>query len=89
MATANIGRMPNNALFHGEANLLMRAAEANGGSLTGRYIEMRVDRELCRNCDEILPYVTRELGYPTVHITDGTGAVWVIRDGAWLVRGRP
>lgn len=89
MATGNIRQKPNDALFHAEANALMRAAEPYGGTLAGRTIEVRVDRPLCRSCGEILPAVGLKLGNPTARITDGNGDLWIMRDGFWLRRGRP
>ncbi len=89
MATGNIGYKPNNALFHAEANALLRAAEPYGGSLAGRTIEMRVDRELCMSCRRVLPALGAEIGNPTVRIIDGAGDVWIMRDGTWIRRGRP
>ena len=41
MATGNIGHKPNDALFHAEANALLRAAEPSGGSLAGRCRSVR------------------------------------------------
>ena len=89
MATGNVGHKPNVALFHAEANALLRAAEPFGGSLAGRTIEMRVDRELCRSCQRVLPSLGAEIGNPNVRIIDGTGAIWIMRDGTWIRRGRP
>lgn len=86
MANGNIGQRPNDALFHAETNALLRAAESNGGSLSGRTIEMRVDRRLCPSCETVLPYVGLQVGNPTVRLVDGTGAVWIFRDGAWIKR---
>ncbi len=57
MSTHHLGRFPNDALFHAEANALIRAANMNGGSLAGRSIEMRVDRELCFRCERVLPLI--------------------------------
>lgn len=88
MATNNLGYMPNNALFHAEANALLRA-EAGGQYLSGRIIDMQVDRRLCRSCEDVLPLLGLQVGNPTVRITDGTGAIWVMRDGRWVTRGRP
>ncbi|MBL8565035.1 MAG: hypothetical protein JNM89_04895 [Hyphomicrobiaceae bacterium] len=88
MATDNLGYMPNDALFHAEANALLRAGEG-GRYLGGRTIEMRVDRRLCDSCDEVLPLVGLLSGNPTVRIIDGSGAVWIMRDGVWITRGRP
>jgi hypothetical protein len=88
MATGNLGHKPNDALFHAEANTLMRAAEPYGGSLAGRTIEMRVDRRLCDSCDAVLPPLAAQIGNPTVRIIDGTGALWIMRDGTWIRRGR-
>ena len=88
MATGNIGQKPNDALFHAEANALMRAAEPYGGTLAGRTIEMRVDRRMCDSCDAVLPPLAAQIGNPTVRIIDGTGALWIMRDGTWLRRGR-
>lgn len=88
MATGNLGHKPNDALFHAEANTLMRAAEPFGGTLAGRTIEMRVDRRLCDSCDAVLPPLAAQIGNPTVRIIDGTGALWIMRDGTWIKRGR-
>jgi hypothetical protein len=89
MNTEHLGRMPNDALFHAEANALLRAAEPYGGSLAGRTIVMSTDRRLCYSCEEVLPSVGSQLGNPTVHIMDGAGALWIMRDGIWIKRGRP
>jgi hypothetical protein len=45
MDAEELGRRPNNALFHAESNILLRAAKENGGSLEGRDLEVYVDRE--------------------------------------------
>ena len=49
MDTKNIGRMPNNALFHAEVTVLLRAARDNGGTLAGKTFEVFVDRIMCEN----------------------------------------
>jgi len=89
MNTGRVSYKPNDALLHAEANGLLRAAEPYGGSLAGRTIEMRVDRELCWSCRRALPSLGAEIGNPTVRIIDGTGAIWIMRDGTWIRRGRP
>lgn len=83
MATGNIGHKPNDALFHAEANALMRAAEPYGGSLAGRTIEMRVDRSLCRSCGVVLPYIGLQLGNPTVRFIDAFGRLKTMKNGQW------
>lgn len=88
MATGNVGWRPNDALFHAEANALLRVAELQGGSLAGRTIEMHVDRWLCFSCETVLPYVGLQVGNPTVRIIDGRGETWIMRDGVWIRRGR-
>lgn len=88
MATGNVGHKPNDALFHAEANALLRAAEPYGGSLVGRTIEMRVDRPLCPSCDAVLPHLGAQIGNPTVKIIDGAGNIWIMRDGKWIRGGR-
>lgn len=75
MNTDNIGQFPNNAVFHAEATCLLRAARANGGTLAGKVIEVHVDREMCRSCKQILPYIGLELGNPTVTFKDPRGRV--------------
>ena len=70
MSIGNLGQAPNNALFHAETNVLLRAAEANGGSLAGRTMDIYVDRELCPNCRSVLPMVGLELGNPTLTYVD-------------------
>lgn len=88
METDYLGRHPNNALFHAEANALIRAAGAYGNSLSGRSITIRVDRVLCRSCETVLPKIGVELGNPTVTFIDGLGDVWTMRDGKWIRGGR-
>ncbi|MGD9671521.1 MAG: hypothetical protein AB7U75_21145 [Hyphomicrobiaceae bacterium] len=67
-----------------EANALMRAAQVHGGTLSGREIEMRTDRELCWSCETLLPRIALQLGNPDVRIIDGTGMLWILRDGIWI-----
>jgi hypothetical protein len=62
----DIGRIPNNSLYHAEATILMRMARENGGTLAGRAVEIHVDRELCYSCNKVLPFLVSELGSPTV-----------------------
>jgi hypothetical protein len=81
--TENIGRRPNNALFHAETTVLLRAARENGGTLEGRVLEVFVDRPLCGSCRVILPYVGRELGNPDVTFIDPKGIRFRIKDGIW------
>jgi NMD protein affecting ribosome stability and mRNA decay len=50
MSTDNIGQIPNDALFHAEVTVLLRAARANGGTLEGKTVEVTVDREMCNSC---------------------------------------
>jgi hypothetical protein len=88
MATTNVGQIPNNAIFHAEANALLRAAEANGGSLAGADLRLQIDRELCRSCETVLPKISEQLGNPTVRIIDGRGDMWVMVNGIWIEAGR-
>jgi hypothetical protein len=80
----NIGRRPNDALFHAETTVLLRAARENGGSLAGQTLEVFVDRPMCRSCDLVLPYVGWELGNPTVTFVGPTGLRKTMRNGRWL-----
>ena len=89
MATDHLGHFPNNALFHAEANVLLRAAEQFGGSLAGREIEIHLDRRLCDSCVAVMPSLGTQIGSPIVRIIDGTGTRWIMRDGIWTERGRP
>jgi hypothetical protein len=85
----NIGRMPNNALYHAETTVLLRAARENGGTLTGKTLEVYVDNPMCNNCDVVLPYVGLRVGNPTVTFIDSNKAVNTMRDGRWISRTRP
>jgi hypothetical protein len=74
MATDNVGQMPNNAVFHAEATILLRAARESGGTLAGRTLEVYSDREICNNCKIVLPKVgggTRRSDRH-IHRQDGT-----------------
>jgi hypothetical protein len=84
MNTKDVGRRPNDALFHAETTILTRAARANGGTLAGRTIEVHVDREICPSCDAALPYVGLELGNPTVTFVEPTGRRQTIYNGSWI-----
>ena len=83
MSTGNTGHRPNDALFHAEANALIRAAEPYDGSLAGRTIEIIVDRSRCPSCSTILPYIGLQLGNPTVRFIDPYGNISTMRDGRW------
>lgn len=85
MKIKNIGRNPNNALFHAETTLLLRAAaESTGGSLSGKTIEIVVDNRMCWPCWRVLPYIGLKLGNPTVTFTDLDGKTRTMRDGKWI-----
>jgi MafB19-like deaminase len=84
MQTENLGRKPNDALFHAEANALMRAAKANSGTLAGRTMEVQVDRPMCDSCDKVLPLIGLQLGNPTVRFRDSRGGVKIIKNGEWI-----
>jgi hypothetical protein len=79
-----VGRKPNDALFHAETTVLLRAAREKGGSLAGRTLTVHVDDKLCNNCQIVLPYVGLELGNPTVTFIDPNGLEKTMRDGAWV-----
>ena len=83
MATGNIGHKPNDALYHAETNLLLRAARQNGGSLTGQTLEVHVDRKLCKSCKGILPLVSSEIGNPTVRFVEPSGKTYSLENGLW------
>jgi len=78
---AHSKQMPTDAFRHAETNVLVRAARKFGGTLEGRTLKVFGDRELCNNCKEILGFVGKELGNPTVTFFDPRGEVGTIRDG--------
>src|SRR5712691_3852157 len=80
----NIGQRPNDALFHAETTVLLRAARENGGTLAGRSLEVHSDRPMCYGCERLLPYLGLELGNPTVTFVDPAGQSLTMRNGAWL-----
>jgi hypothetical protein len=84
MNTSNIGQFPNNAVFHAETTCLLRAARANGGTLTNKTIEVHVDRAMCRSCRRILPLIDLELGDPTVTFIGPDGSRRTMREGSWI-----
>ena len=83
MATGNIGHKPNDALYHAETNLLLRAAKQNGGSLAGQTFEVHVDRKLCESCKVVLPLASSEIGSPTVKFIEPSGKINFLRNGQW------
>jgi hypothetical protein len=84
MNTTSISKMPNDALFHAESNVLLRAARENGGTLAGRSLDVFVDSKMCNNCERIVPLVGLELGNPTITIMDTTKVPKTFRDGLRL-----
>jgi hypothetical protein len=83
MKRENIGEKPNDAIFHAEANVLLRAARENGGTLAGQTLDVFVDRAMYDSCRKVLPYVGRELGDPTVTFVDPAGRRLTMRNGVW------
>jgi hypothetical protein len=53
----------------------------NGGTLAGRMLEIYSDREMCNNCEVVLPKVALELGNPAVTFIDKLGRRFTMRDG--------
>ena len=88
MRSDNLGWKPNDALFHAEVNALLRASSVSNGTLSGRTLTIRIDRELCRSCETVLPKIGVELGNPTVRFIDGRSELWIILDGIWIAGGR-
>ena len=80
----HVGRIPNDAFFHAETTVLLRAAREKGGTLAGQALTVHVDRLLCQRCEAVLPYVGLELGNPTVTFVDPNGSTKTMRDGDWL-----
>jgi MafB19-like deaminase len=87
MSTDNLGDAPNNALFHAETNVLLKAAEANNGTLAGRSLDIYVDRRLCPNCETVVPLVGLELGNPTLTYVD-PDRIFSIANGKITSRSR-
>ncbi len=83
MKTDNVGRKPNDAIYHAETTVLLRATRANGGTLAGQDLEVVVDGPMCPSCRKVLPYVGLELGNPRVTFIDNTGARQTIHNGKW------
>ena len=83
LATDNIGRFPNTAIYHAEATSLLRAARARGGTLNGLNIEINVDRKFCPACYKLLPKIALELGDPDVTVVDPFGFHGRLQGGDW------
>lgn len=86
LKTDNLGFTPNDAMYHAEATILMRAAKESGGSLADQMLEVAVDQRMCNSCSNVLPVLGLQLGNPTVRFTEtDTGCVSVMSNGTWLV----
>jgi hypothetical protein len=84
MTTGDIGRFPNDAVYHAEATVLLRAARDSGGSLANREFEIYVDREMCWRCEKIIPSIGLELGNPLViYVNTKTGERQTLLNGRW------
>jgi hypothetical protein len=85
MERTNIGWAPNDALFHAESTILLRAAKDNGGSLANRSMEIYVDREVCSSCGKALTKLGLELGNPyVVYVERDTRLRHEMWNGEWL-----
>ena len=85
MSDKNVGQIPNDAVFHAESTILLRASRDNAGSLAGTVIEVHVDREVCYSCRIALPSVGLELGNPVVtYVERGSGLRSTMWNGRWL-----
>lgn len=81
----NTGSRPLDAVFHAEANLLIRASRYIG-SLVDRSIELQVDQPVCWSCEQVLPKVGLGLGNPYVTIREArSGRASVMWQGEWQV----
>jgi hypothetical protein len=80
--------MPLDAIFHAEANVLMRAARASGGSLAGRTLDVFVNGRTCNNCKSILGHLARHLGNPTVRFINSNDGrlMGIVNNGKWSLR---
>src|SRR5262245_59489649 len=85
-ARSHLGHMPNDALFHAETTVLLRAARQNDGTLAGQTLTVFSDSKLCNRCEDVLPYVGLELGNPTVTFIGPDRSI-MMRDGTWIVEG--
>jgi hypothetical protein len=83
MDADNVGRRPNDAFYHAEATVLLRAARLNGGTLSGENLRVQVDRVLCHSCKLVLPHLGMELGNPTVTFVGPQGGPRTMRSGRW------
>jgi hypothetical protein len=83
MQTESTGQKPNDAVFHAEANVLLRAARENSGTLSGRTLEVHSDREMCNSGPVVLPKLGLELGNPTVTFVEPNGERRTMRNGKW------
>jgi hypothetical protein len=85
MERRNVGGYPNNALYHAESTILLRAASNSGGTLEGWSIEVHVDRITCPQCEEVLPYLGVELGNPLVTFVErDSGRKSTMWNGRWM-----
>jgi hypothetical protein len=84
MQADHVGQKPNDALFHAEATVLLRAAKANGGTLAGQTLKIFSDRPMCYSCNAVLPLIGRELGSPTVTFVGPSGSTKTMRNGTWV-----
>lgn len=83
MNTESIGQKPNDAIYHAEANAMIRAARESGGSLAGKDITVFVDRQMCYSCERILPLIGERLGNPRVTFVGPSGIARTMHNGRW------
>jgi hypothetical protein len=84
MSRGNIGWAPNDALYHAEATVLLRAWEQNDRTLEGKELLVVVNRKMCdTSCPTVLPLLGLELGNPRITFVDDKSRVRIMKDGKW------
>ena len=85
MKTDNIGQKPNDALFHAETTVLLRAAREKMAERSQarhwRCLQIASCVTVARRC---LPYLGVELGNPTVTFVGPNGSRKTMRNGSWI-----
>jgi hypothetical protein len=63
-SSENLGKMPNNALFHAETTVLLKAAKRNGGTLAGRTLTVYGDSKTATIATACCPMSDWNWGIP-------------------------
>ena len=84
MNTKDIGQRPNDAVFHAETNLLLRAARSSGGTLESQSLEVFLIEICVGVAQPSYPMLASRSAILQSPSWGPTGLSRTMRNGAWI-----